>query len=215
MRARYLTMSLFVLLAAWMGMTTMAVAASTSWGPTGLLNIPTADVNPVQRLDLGLHQERSHAALTATYGVLDALEAGIGVHGLNKDTKLSANVKVALTEETAQTPAVAIGVSGVDSNTYYMVASKYLGGLGVRGHLGIGKGRVNGLFAGVSKVLNPVTVSTSERRMHTPMTTLMGEWDGSALNVGADFAFSSGFSVRLMLEDMDSFSFGLQLRSRI
>lgn len=193
----------------------VGLAGSTTWGPTGLLHVPTADANPEGRLDVGFHQGKGSASVITTYGLLDTLEVGMGLSGLNQDSNLSAHVKFVLISETFEYPGVAIGVSGVDHNTYYMVASKRLQGLGVRGHVGIGKGRVNGLFAGVSKVLNPVTVSTSQQRMQTPVVTLIGEWDGSGLNAGADLAFTPELGLRLMLEDMESFSFGLQLRTTL
>ena len=215
MKGKYLIVTALLMATVWFGLVGLGSAATTTWGPTGLINVPTADVNVPGRLDLAMHHLKSRTSLVASYGVLDTLEAGIGVHNLGGDSELSINVKGVLIEETADLPALALGLSGVEDTTYYMVASKSLPGLGIRGHLGIGSGRVDGLFIGAEKVLNPVTVTTSGQGMRIPVTTLMAEWDGSDLNIGADFAFSYGLKVRVMINDMDSLGVGLQLSAQL
>ena len=194
----------------------LAAASSTFWGPTGLINVPTADVQPMDSLEIGLHQANRRGAITISYGLLDVLEVGMGIFDDRwDDAEFSGFAKFNLLQETKSAPGVAIGVSALEDTSYFMVASKRLDGVGVRGHIGIGKGNVDGLFAGVSKVLNPVTVSTYQSYWQAPVTTIMGEWDGSALNLGLELAFTPNVKLRLEARAMESLGFSLMFETRL
>lgn len=194
----------------------LVAASPTTWGPTGLIKVPTADVLTTDTLEFGLHQVNRRGAITVSYGLLDVLEIGMGVFDDKwSDAEFSGFAKFALMHETRNAPGVAIGVSALEDTSYFMVASKRIDGVGARAHIGLGKGSVDGIFAGVSKVLNPVTVSTSSSYWQSPVTTLMGEWDGNGLNLGIEFAFAPSVKLRLEARDMESLGFSLMFSTRL
>jgi len=180
------------------------VVEANTFGDTGLLTIPTADILATQDLNLSYQMKGNGDLLGLNYGFNDKVQVGANFDwpaGLNNGGEVYPSVKVNLLEENQELkPALSLGF--VDRE-YYLVASKSTSLAGIRGHLGIFDDQYQGTrgFIGVSKVLNPVTISTGSNNVELPVTTVMGEYN-DGLNLGAKFAFNQYVSADLGLVDM-------------
>ncbi|ACL70512.1 hypothetical protein [Halothermothrix orenii] len=150
-----------------------------------LVNIPTADFIA----DRGLVSVEADSSANRVVKGLFAIHPRLIVGGMVEfnrwnESELGVVVKTVLVDEDNNQPAVAAGIYGRD---IFVVASKNLGlGFGLRGHLGLGNGELEGLYLGVSKVINPVTIEVSgENNTSTlPPLMIMGEYVNRNINVG-------------------------------
>lgn len=193
-------------------------------GSTGLIFVPSADVLPSGNFSLGFHLVQSVNYLAFNFGLVENLEIGadsVFIQGETSATFL--NVKYRFLPERKDAPALALGVKALneESRIVYLVASKTLPELaGVRGHLGLGTGD-QGLFLGISKVLNPVSVRPSGKKSEwyggLPPTTLLAEFAGGkegGVNLGARLEVSPGLQLGAYLLDLRDAMIGLSYTSR-
>ncbi len=169
-------------------------------GYTGLVVIPTADTLHEGEYNFGVMTEdtgRFEANdLFANYGPINCLEAGFNSRQLlganTRETVL--NAKYALMTETDSKPGIAFGLSDftdeIEATGYAVLSKSFATGLNcydneilnVRGHIGFGGGRLNGLFCGISGFLgNRIQLSV--------------EWDSRDTNLG--FRFTPVKTVRI------------------
>jgi hypothetical protein len=121
--------------------------------------------------------------------------------------------KILFSEETVNQPALAVGLKNKD---LYATASKSMG-YGMSGHLGIGDGSFGGLFVGISKVINPVSVEITQDKQdksisatsNFPTTNLMIEYINREINFGARVNLKKSFYLDLAVLDLDQFKLGL------
>jgi len=200
------------------GLITLASSAGTAapsfFGYTGLVAVPTADALDRGEYNLGamlLNVEEgadSHVYL-ANAGLSDALEVGFirfKPEGATGETLI--NAKYMFRAETAGNPALAVGVIDLTDETNtgtYVVLSKSLGGeaktaLGEitspRVHFGVGGGRLDGIFGGVSATLG-------DRFL------LMAEYDSKNVNFGARLAITPEIRIHGALLDGDDVGTGI------
>ncbi len=139
------------------------MASPAYFGYTGLMMTPTADTLKTGGVDVGAYflndNNRDTSFLSANVGLLDSLEVGAAMispqHG---DSNGILNAKLGLIKETIATPAVAIGMSDLTGQldaTPYAVVTKSLPLQGQslwapRVSIGVGGGRLNGVFGGLS-----------------------------------------------------------------
>lgn len=187
-------------------------AASTAFegGFSGLIKTPTADVLPYSKATVGYHHTDRANLVLFNYGAYDNFELGLSNYWyddeVRADDDLFLNAKLQLLEENNSQPAVSMGLVDED---FYAVASANLD-YDLRGHVGLGNGDFDGLFAGISKTINPVTISTKEKnKLQMPVTTLMMEYIDQEFNVGAKFKLTSEFNFNLALEDLSDLSAGI------
>jgi len=194
-----------------------ALAATASMGGySGLISIPTTDILSTNKATVGYQRVDNGDKVLFNYGVEDAIELGLTGYwyeaGQIDESDLNLNAKLRFMNETSNQPAVALGLMGED---LYVVASQNLNYNGIRGHVGVGNGDLDGVFAGFSKTLNPVTISTSSQsQFQVPITTLMAEYAAQDFNIGARFKFNSKFNFNIALEDLSELSAGLSFNSR-
>ncbi|HHV93841.1 MAG TPA: YjbH domain-containing protein [Firmicutes bacterium] len=189
----------------------MAAAGTTVTGPTGLLTIPTADVLLQGELSFGYHLRNGEGIGNISYGLLPGAEIGLltagpghsdfGVHG-----------KVVLSREGSSLPGVAVGLC---DDSFYMVASKRLAGVGVRGHVGVGTGHYDGLFLGVSKMLNSVVVDSGPKGFAAPAALLAVEYVKGSFNLGVDVLLSPAVRIKAAVEDFDDLTLGVNFKIAI
>lgn len=185
--------------------------ASSVDGATGLINIPTASTMTASTASLSYHSFKGGNYASVIVGVAPGVEAGLSARFGDK-TNLFGSLKVNLVKE-LDYPAVSVGLrAGNDQLNYYAVASMQLGAPGVRGHAGIGTGRYSSGFAGLSIVLNPVSVSTTNRKITVPLTTAIFEYDGSGLNAGVLLKFNNSLNGKIYLSDFSSLGFGVNYK---
>jgi hypothetical protein len=185
--------------------------AKGAMGGTGLFNIPSADVVGTGGLTLGYRQWGGDGLATLNYGFLDNLE--VGASTLNPQeggTELLGHVKLQLAPEDRDMPALAVGLQG---DSYYVAASKELYH-GLRGHVGLGSGRFDGLFMGASVVLNPVSITTDKNSWSLPVATVMAEYDGEHPNVGLKLGFTPELELSLAAKDLKELNLGVGFTTR-
>ncbi|MCL5104666.1 MAG: YjbH domain-containing protein [Armatimonadetes bacterium] len=187
-------------------------------GYTGLMVVPSADALGKGEWNAGFFFEDVASGtvndIVANYGFAQGLEFGINRFRRDEesDHRTFLNAKYRFMPETANRPAVALGLADITDEietTVYAVASKSLG-CGVRSwegevlsprlHVGFGGGRLSGLFAGA-------TAFVGNR------VELMAEWDSNNVNAGARFRITRGFTVHvggfnLTDQEDDEFSTG-------
>jgi hypothetical protein len=172
------------------------LAAPSVNGSTGLINNPSADVLREGEFSLGYYHLKDGGVGIFNTNLLPKLELGVaGFRYDGQDNKNYVNAKFSIVPETVLTPGLAVGVediSGADKRSAYAVASKALP-LGFRIHAGVGDGRFNGVFAGIEKTINPVSVITGSNAF--PATTLIAEYDGKNMNYGARMSIIPGLKL--------------------
>ena len=187
-----------------------AAAGTTVTGPTGLLTLPTADALAPGELGVGFHMKGGGGIGSITYGLIPGLEAGLAAAG-SRHSNIGVHGKAVLSHESASLPGVAVGLC---DESFYMVASKRLLGAGVRGHVGVGTGRYDGLILGVSKMLNPVVVD-SGKGSSTPAALLAVEYARGAFNLGVDVILSPHVRLKAAAEDFDTLILGVSFKAAL
>ena len=195
------------------------VLHANSFGDNSLLTIPTADILTQQNLNLSYQMIDDGDLIVFNYGFNDKVEVGANLawpEGVDGDGELYPSVKVKLLEENEEfQPAVSLGF--YDRN-YYVTASKSTSVYGIRAHAGFFNydSLDNEGFIGISKVLNPVTISTDGRDLKMPTTTVMAEYN-QGFNLGAKFAFNQHISADLGFVDLmdeSEFALGLNFKNK-
>lgn len=177
---------------------------------TGLLKISTASTLEEGELVSSYNHFNGRSYASLGLGVLHGVEVTITSRVFSKSPDLIGNLKVLLLDED-RWPAVAVGLTASNNNAnYYIVGSRQIGLPGLRGHFGLGTGRYSKGFAGISSVLNPVTVSSRAKGYALPLTTAVLEYDGRGLNTGVIMRFRPDLEGKLYVSDLQYF--GLALR---
>ncbi|GBG58044.1 hypothetical protein SPFL3102_01764 [Sporomusaceae bacterium FL31] len=176
--------------------TATAAAAPSINGSTGLINTPSADVLREGQFSLGYYNTKEGGVGIFNTNIAPNLEIGVaGFRYDNESNKNYLNAKFSLLPETVLSPGFAVGVedaAGETDRSYFAVASKGLP-LGFRIHAGVGNGRYDGLFAGIEKTINPVSILTGNSTF--PATTLIAEYDGRDMNYGARMSIIPGLKL--------------------
>lgn len=186
-----------------------AAAAPSLNGPTGLINTATADVVKQGDVSLGYYNLKNGAVGNVNIGLVKNVEIGGSFFDPDGGSRINTlNAKWSITPETVVTPGLAIGLEDVTNKTGrtgYIVGSKGLP-FGFRVHYGVGNGRYDGVFGGIEKTFNPISVITGNNAF--PATTLMAEYDGHDLNVGARLSIVPGVKLDAGWKDMKDFYVG-------
>lgn len=176
--------------------TATASAAPSVNGSTGLINTPSADVLREGSFSLGYYNLHEGSVGSFDLGIAPNLELGVAAFRYDRHSdKNYLNAKFGVLPESVMTPGLALGIEDATDETdrtVYAVASKGLP-LGFRIHAGVGNGRYDGFFAGIEKVINPVSILTGNNVF--PTTTLIAEYDGHDVNFGARLALVSGLKI--------------------
>lgn len=186
-----------------------AAAAPSYYGYTGLLVTPTADALDAGDFSLGgvfISRDRNDTTvLSANLGLAQSLEAGVAmVDPEFGKTRTLVNAKYRFLPETGTQPALAFGVSDITGeidSTPYLALSKSLDWQGSslrapRVHVGVGGGRLDGVFAGLSAAV-------------TKSTLLMVEYDTNDLNFGAQWAASNEIRIHAGLLAGENLGLGM------
>jgi len=189
--------------------TVPALAAPSINGSTGLINNPTADVLRPGQISLGYYHLKNGGAGSFNTNVAPNLELAVAAFREDgQNNKNYFNAKFAVMPETVLTPGLAIGIEDIANShqrSPYAVASKALP-FGFRIHAGTGGGRFNGVFAGIEKTINPISIITGNNAF--PATTLIAEYDGKTMNYGARLAIIPGLKLDAGLRNHDGY-FGI------
>ena len=207
--------------------------ASAFVGNTGLIDIPAAEVLEPHRFSLSgtiayfpfiieeWNSEENKARIDFSIGIFKRVELGLrGFVNARGEAGLTSALKLKLRDEGERLPALAIGIenlggnkdlfvlSNQDANSFYIVASKHLGWLGI-GHIGMGIGRfvgdeiyskrISGLFFGLQKEL--------QLNQDGQVVILTLEEDGRDINFGIEYKITSTHSFLFTLCELDNWLF--------
>ena len=181
-----------------------SLAAAADFGGAGILDLPTARMRPDGVLTLGTSQQDTEDIYSVTYQAFPWLEGTFRYIIQNPGGKLesrefnrdrSFEVKGLLLEETALTPALALGLrdmlgTGIFSSEY-LVASKRLGRADLT--LGMGWGRL----ASRNQFPNPVAQLFNSASARTATTGQGGEPSVEDFFRGEDIGIFGGVEIDL------------------
>ena len=176
-----------------------------------LIKVPTANIISNQGAVAGeLYGDRGR--FEAVYRIDPQLEVGGEIYTARYGSSRAGFLaRVLFARETSNSPAVAAGIRGRD---LYATASKSLG-YGVSGHIGFGNDRFGGLYVGLNKVINPVSIEITEEGENKtgtstlPTTNLMVEYINQEINFGARVNLKNTLYLDLGILDLDQFKVGL------
>ena len=187
-------------------------AAPSLLGPTGLITIPTADVLQPGQFNVAGFMAGENFVVAVNGASIPSVEMGIGVRDQGTSPGYL-NAKLQVVPETRDFPGIAVGALDIADSlqrSVYVVLSKSLPDLGVRAHLGI-ETPGDPLFAGISKVLNTVSVNQPGEKGLILQTILLGEVHGSDLSVGAQIRFTPNVTLHLSYKDLQEGVIGLSI----
>ena len=183
-----------------------AGAAPSLLGPTGLVLTPTADTLGMTQWAVGVAGVSADDGPDVSLGCV-SLGVGAGLEvGLTReklegaDAETLVNAKLAIIRPPVGEVAVPVGMIDIGDEverTTYIVLSHTLGAGVVRKvgpvalpqvHVGVGDGMLDGMFVGLSTVVGD-------------RATLMAEYDGDQVNVGARFPLLSKLEATLAALD--------------
>lgn len=189
-----------------------AAAAPSLNGTTGLINTPSSDVVRPEEFSLGYYHLEHEAVANVNVGLLKNVEIGVSSYDPDGGSRINRlNAKWSLVPESVVTPGLAIGVDDIGDKgerSAYIVSSKALP-LGFRVHYGVGNGRYDGIFGSIEKTFNPVGALTGKDTF--PATTLIAEYDGEDVNLGARMSIVPGVKVDAGWRDMEDFYVGFSI----
>lgn len=203
------TKTVYLLVFALALLSSQVLATPAYFGYTGLMLTPSADTLKMGGINFGgvfLSDDNNDTTfLSANVGLLPKLEVGAALIDPEfGDSEAIINAKFGLLSETAATPALAVGLSDITDEldaTPYVALSKSIPLAGQyvwqpRFHVGVGGGRLDGLFAGF-------TAQATDRIM------LMLEYDSDDVNFGLQFSAAQGLRFHAGLVGGDSLGLGL------
>jgi hypothetical protein len=201
--------------------TATAFAGPSFRGYSGLVYIPTADSLDMGEYNLGwftvdVDEGIDHTLAAANIGLLAGFEVGVAREKPESgDAEVLLNGKLRFQSESFTHPEVAIGISDltdeIDATPYLVVSKSFRPPAQIlhrevfnpRLHVGIGGGRLDGLFLGASVGIG-----------HT--ATLMAEHDGEHFNAGLRFSVGNMIQIHgAALNDFDDYGFGISLNRRL
>jgi len=172
------------------------VHMNTLYGPTGLINVPTANTAERGVVGFGAGFAKDFRGPTANWGVVDSIEVGGAfLDRTGADSKAIANAKVKIVPSNFNWFDVGVGVIDVAdaiNQTFYVVGSAAIvppnfspdNAFAARIHAGVGTGLFSEkLFAGGEIFLNN-------------KTALVGEWDSKNFNAAFRFRHMEMFAIQ-------------------
>ncbi|HHX01564.1 MAG TPA: YjbH domain-containing protein [Firmicutes bacterium] len=211
---KYGKLSLLIVVVLMFGSISSTAIAHNVYGSTGLINIPTASVAPSGSLSAAYHLFGGDSHFSVVLGAFPGVEVGLVSRFDDSVPRFSGNVKVQILPE-GEYPGISVGLTtDHDRSSVYIVGSMQLGLPGIRGHIGFGSGQFSRGFAGISSVLNPVTVVSNDRKISMPVTTVIVETDGWRINTGLSLKFSPELSAKVLVSGFKDFGFGVSYSHR-
>ena len=183
-----------------------------------VVTVPTADITGYQGL-ISSSVNSDTAEIEGIYRLNSNLEVGGVLDFYDKpfedNNELGPVVKLLLSPEKGNTPAVA---AGIENEAMYLVLSKDLG-YGWHTHMGVGNENYDGFFVGVNKVINPeVNVnisenedSTAEKDSSMPPMKLMAEYVNKDINLGLRMNLKNSIYLDFGVLDLDKFQAGVSV----
>jgi hypothetical protein len=191
------------ILAVILGVDSFAAAAPTTYGPTGLIDMPTSDIMRTDQLELGYYNlDKKNYEVFAVPFIKDIEISGSLRDENHSHTLKTINAKYNIIHESVLRPGIAVGVDDMadnDETSVYAVASKALP-LGLRLSAGTGTRRYKNGFVGLETRLIPLS-----RGGEFPDMSLMIEHIDRKTSYGLRLATARGLQVTAGWRDGDPF----------
>ncbi|MGB9682326.1 MAG: YjbH domain-containing protein [bacterium] len=153
---KFLLLSIVVVVTTLLG-GSLAYATQSVWGPTGLIETPTAEVLSPGAFSIGANVKtdggtifRIPMSVGASYGV----ELGVTPTTIGPDTYILVNGKIQLIKEKGEIPAIAVGITDIIDQykqSFYVVTTKTIGEKDdLKFNIGLGTGIYEGPFLGLN-----------------------------------------------------------------
>lgn len=180
-----------------------AEAAPTTYGSTGLIDIPTADVIRTDQLELGYYSmDRKNYEVFAV-PLTRSIEMSGSLRDENEDRTLKTlSTKINLKQESIISPGVAVGVYDLmnnDKRSVYISASKAMP-FGLRLTAGVGMQYYKNGFVGLETKLIPLSKGGS-----FPDMSLMIERIDKKTSYGLRMATAKGLQITAGWRDREPF----------
>lgn len=195
----------------WLLLGGRAAFAHSTFGGTNLVALPTSSILPPGGYSVGVHYlEDDWTKIQFEIGLFRCLQVGAVADLVHGEYETGATIKYQLVPERMGAFGLAIGLEdiGHEKTTSYMVASQTLPKYGIRWHLGVGAGALDGFFIGANKVFNSIKVVEGKKNPW-PRVIVIGEYDTSGLNIGARIDLSGGFFFDLAVVNLDTYTIGV------
>ena len=175
-----------------LGLLMSALPATAVFGGSELITIPTGDVLRNDNWEIGLHGYMDGPWIVDfRWGFAPGWELGIDAI---EDHDIGLGLKYQILEETKEGPSLALGVNDLgreDISPFISLSQRFHKSF-IRWHLGLGGGRYDGIFLGLSTKLN--TVHSSQQG--NPIS-LMAEIVDNELNLGVSIDFAPGWRLNI------------------
>lgn len=190
----------------------VVIASGSLLAMDQLITIPTADMISGRGLVRGEIIFDGERSLEAVFPIHPQLQIGaIGILNKNNDEmEAGASAKAILVGETNNQPALSAGIKNRD---LYLVMSKNIN-YSFRIHIGIGNGELGGVYVGVNKLINPVSlqVEGDGKGKTTPPINLMAEYVNQQVNLGTRVGVQDNFDLDVGLLDFNKLQAGIGYR---
>ncbi len=185
-------------------------SATSLQGMKGLIKTPIADTPAEGKYGLNFQViGGDESTLSFNYGIWENFEIFVSLDNQNNfaESEVHGGVKARVVREMQIQPSIALGLRNRD---LFVVASKTIDyKSNLRGHLGFGTGAFDGLYFGLNKTFNPVTISSSGSSALIPVTNCKLEFLQNEINLGADFLFNEHFVLNLGVINFGEFTYGI------
>ncbi|HEY8344149.1 MAG TPA: hypothetical protein VIL66_03050 [Bacillota bacterium] len=199
------------LIVSWLLLGGRATLAHSTFGGTNLVTLPTSSILPPGGYSVGCHYFKDDwTKIQFEIGLFRGLQVGAVADLAHGEYETGAMLKYQLVPERMGAFGLAIGLEdlGRAQTTSYMVASQTLPQYGLRWHLGVAAGVLDGFFIGANKVFNSIKVVEGKKNPW-PRVIVIGEYDTSGLNIGTRIELSGGFFLDLAVLNLDTYTIGI------
>ena len=202
----YISLALALILTAANGISEAALSDNLVLVPEASIIDETGEVSA----DIILNDGLGNGSISGVFRLTPFLEAGVVVSEATQNNELSFDplVKTILINEYNYALNLAAGLHGED---LYVVGSKTLGH-NLKGHFGVGNGRFDEIFVGLSKTINTSSIEISEENTNNnsiisslqPVKASIEFMNGN-FNIGARSEIIGGLNAELSLINLDRF----------
>lgn len=188
---------------------TPAYAYLTIGGSSGLINIPTTELQPKGSFTLKYYNVGFRGSrFSLNYGITENLEMGINLTIDDERQQVGPHIKGIFPLDEAQDMRLGIGLMNLD---LYALVGSNLGVQGFDGFLGFGTGELGGFFGGISRSIEPIRLIGGE--VVIPSRFVI-DYANERLSLGIQMKLSQEFGMTFgyqnLLGDENSVILGLQ-----
>lgn len=176
---------------------TPAYASLSIGGSSGLLNIPTTDLQPRGSFTLNYYNVGFRGSrFNVTYGITHTLEMGINLTIDDRRQQVGPHIKGVFLLDEDQDMSLGVGLINLD---LYALIGSNLGVEGFDGFFGFGTGDLGGFFGGFSRSIEPMSFMEGSYRIPSRFVI---DYAKERLCLGFQMRLSNEFGATLGYQDL-------------